>query len=182
MALIIFAAPYAAIGMQLDPHQCAKLAEPRHNRDDARKMKPLPHVYDVALAGGPTGYATLSTDGVPLLRAAPPKDFDGPGDAWSPEHLLLASVEACFLFTFRAVARGFKFDFLSLDLSTTGTVDRKDGATRFTEIVLRPRLTLPKGADPERGQLLLEKGKAACLVTASLAVPVRMEADILAEA
>ena len=142
-------------------------------------MKPLPHIYEVALAGGPAGYATLSTDGVPALRSAPPKDFDGPGDAWSPEHLLLAAVETCFLFTFRAVARGSNFDFLSLELSASGTVDRKDGATRFTEIVLRPRLTVPKGADPERGQRLLEKGKTACLVTASLSVPVRMEAEIL---
>ena len=145
-------------------------------------MKPLPHVYEVALTGGPNGYATISSDGVPPLISAPPKDFDGPGDAWSPEHLLLASVEACFLFTFRAVARGSKLDFVVLDLSSRGTVDRKDGATRFVEIVLMPRLTLPKGADAERASRLLEKGKTACLVTASLSVPVRLEAEILAEA
>jgi organic hydroperoxide reductase OsmC/OhrA len=106
----------------------------------AIEMKPLPHSYEVTLTGGATGYATISTDGVPPLSSAPPKDFDGPGDAWSPEHLLLASVEACFMFTFRAVARGSNFDFLALDLSSRGTVDRKDGATRFTEIVLKPRL------------------------------------------
>jgi peroxiredoxin-like protein len=145
-------------------------------------MKPLPHSYDVTLSGAPTGYATLSTEGVPVLSSAPPKDFDGPGDAWSPEHLLLASVLACFMFTFRAVARGSKFDFASLELSASGTVDRQDGVTRFTEIVLKPRLTLPKGADPERAHRMLEKGKTACLVTASLAVPVRVEAEILAEA
>jgi organic hydroperoxide reductase OsmC/OhrA len=100
----------------------------------------------------------------------------------NPEHLLLAAVAACFMFTFRAVARGSKFDFLSLDLPGSGTVDRKDGTTRFTEIVLRPRLTLPKGADPERANRVLEKGETACPVTASLSVPVRVEAEILAEA
>jgi len=89
-------------------------------------------------------------------------------------------VEACFIFTFRAVARGSKFDFLSLDLSGTA-VDRKDGTTRFTEIVLRPRLTLPKGADLERANRVLEKGKTG-LLTASLSVPVRLESEILAEA
>ena len=145
-------------------------------------MKPLPHFYEVALSGGPTGYATLSTEGVLTLSSAPPKDFDGPGDAWSPEHLLLASVLACFMFTFRAVARGSNFDFLSLELSGSGTVDRQDGVTRFTEIVLKPRLVLAKGADPERANRMLEKGKTACLVTASLSVPVRLEAEILAEA
>ena len=101
-------------------------------------MKPLPHSYEVALSGGPAGDATLSTEGVPALSSAPPKEFDGPGDAWSPEHLLLASVLACFMFTFRAVARGSNFDFLSLDLTGSGPVDRRDGVTRFTEIVLKP--------------------------------------------
>jgi organic hydroperoxide reductase OsmC/OhrA len=154
----------------------------RSNITKKAEMKPLPHSYEVALSGGPTGYATLSTDGVPIMSSAPPKDFDGPGDAWSPEHLLLASVLACFMFTFRAVARGSKFEFVSLDLSGSGTVDQKDGVTRFTEIVLKPRLTLPRGADPGRAQRVLEKGKAACLVTSSLAVPVRLDAEILAEA
>ena len=73
-------------------------------------MKPLPHSYEVTLTGGPTGNATISTDGVPRLSSAPPKEFDGPGDAWSPEHLLLASVLAYFMFTFRALARGSNFD------------------------------------------------------------------------
>ena len=142
-------------------------------------MKPLPHLYEVALSGGPNGYATLLADGAPPLRSAPPTDFDGPGDAWSPEHLLLAAVETCFMFTFRAIAQASKFDFLSLDLSGSGTVDRKDGATRFTEIILKPRLTLPKDADPERARRMLEKGKKACLVTESLSVSVRLEAEIV---
>jgi organic hydroperoxide reductase OsmC/OhrA len=144
-------------------------------------MKPLPHVYEVALFGVPKNHATLTVEGVPALRSAPPKDFDGPGDAWSPEHLLLASVETCFMFTFQAVARASKFDFLSLELSGTGTVDRKDGSTCFTDIVLRSRLTVPKGTDLERARRMLEKGKSACLVTASLSVPVRLESEIVVE-
>jgi organic hydroperoxide reductase OsmC/OhrA len=144
-------------------------------------MKPLPHLYEVNLFSSPKGYATLLTDGVPELRSAPPRDFGGPGDAWSPEHLLLASVESCFVFTFRAVAEASKFDFLSLEVSGSGTVDRKDGGTRFTDIVLRSRLTLPKGTDPERAKRMLEKGKSACLITASLSVAVRLESEIVVE-
>jgi organic hydroperoxide reductase OsmC/OhrA len=131
-------------------------------------------VYKVALSGVPKGYATLVAGGVPALRSAPPKDFDGPGDAWSPEHLLLASVETCFMFTFQAVAQASKFDFLSLELSGSATVDRQDGTIRFTDISLRSRLTVPKGTDLERARRMLEKGKSACLVTASLSVPVHL--------
>jgi len=141
-------------------------------------MKPLPHIYTVQLSGGPEGYAAVSVAGIPELRSAPPADFDGPGDAWSPEYMLMAAVETCFLFTLRVVARASKVEFTSLQLTEEGTVDRKDGATRFTEFVLRPRLMLPAGADRERAMRLLEKSEKACLVSASLSTPVRLEPEI----
>ena len=105
-------------------------------------MQPFPHHYDVRLVGGSSGYAQLATPGAPPLAAAPPPQFDGPGDAWSPEHLLLASVEACFLFTLRAVARHAKVPFHALEVDATGTVVRIGGVTRFSEIVLRPTITV----------------------------------------
>jgi organic hydroperoxide reductase OsmC/OhrA len=142
-------------------------------------MKPLPHHYTVRLAGGPSGYATVSVDGAPELRSAPPPDFDGPGDAWSPEHLLLASLETCLLFTLRAVAAASKVQFLSLELSGEGTVDRSDGVTRFTEIVLRPRLRVPAGTDEGRARRVLEKSEKACLVSASVSTAIRLEPEIV---
>lgn len=144
-------------------------------------MKPLPHQYDVHLTGAPAGYAELSTPGVPNLTVAPPAEYDGPGDAWTPEHLLLASVQACFLFTLRAVARFSKQEFLSLDLDATGTVNRIDGVTRFTEIVLRPTITVAAGSDRDRVLRLLEKSEKSCLVSASLATPIRLEPRIKEE-
>jgi peroxiredoxin-like protein len=141
-------------------------------------MKPLPHRYDVQLTGGPAGYAVVSSIGLPELRTAPPRDYDGPGDAWSPEHLLLAAVQTCFLFTLRAVARASKLEFQALELDAQGTVDRRDGVTRFTEIVLRPRLTVAPGADRARAASVLEKSEKACLVSASLSTPIRLEPEI----
>ena len=141
-------------------------------------MKPFPHRYEVRITGGPEGYATLSSGGVPDLRTAPPLDFDGPGDAWSPEQLLLAAVQACFLLTFRAVAAASRIEFASLAVEGEGIVDRQDGRTRFTEIILRPRLTLPAGADWVRVQRALEKAERTCLVSASLDTPIRLEPEI----
>ena len=142
-------------------------------------MKPLPHRYDVTLAGGPAGYATVTVEGAPPLRSAPPLDFDGPGDAWSPEHLLLAAVETCFLFTLRAVAHASRIEFTALEVRATGTVDRQDGVMRFTEIVLRPKLTLPAGADRDRALRALDKSERTCLVTASLSTPIRLEPEVV---
>ncbi|MBI3401300.1 MAG: OsmC family protein [Acidobacteria bacterium] len=142
-------------------------------------MQPFPHHYDAHLAGGPTGYVRLSTAGLPDISAAAPKDFDGPGDAWSPEQLLLAAVETCFLLTLRAVAGMSKLEFTALDVTIDGVVDRQNGVTRFTEIVLRPRMTVAPGTDHGRALRVMEKSEKACLVSASLSTPIRLEAEII---
>ena len=141
-------------------------------------MKPLPHDYDVELTGSSQGYATVSAAGLPDLTAAPPREFDGPGDAWSPEHLLLASVSSCFLFTFRAVASASHAAFLDVDARTWGQVSRAGGVTRFTEIVVRATVTAVPGSDIEVLRRAIDKTTAHCLVSSSLATPVRVEAVV----
>lgn len=143
-------------------------------------MKPLPHSYRGHLTGGPSTYGELTAGHVPALRTAPPPQFDGPGDAWSPEELLLAAIESCFLFTFQAVARSSKLEFLNLDLDAEGTVQREDRVTRFTEIILRAVLTVPAGTDRARAFDALDKTKSACLVSASISTPIRLVADVRA--
>jgi organic hydroperoxide reductase OsmC/OhrA len=142
-------------------------------------MKPLPHRYDVQLKAGPTGYAHLDCVGRRTLASAPPIEFGGPGDAWSPEHLLLASVEACFLFTFRAVARASNLEFMNANIHVEGTVDRQGAVTRFTDIVIRPRLTFAPGIDRAKVAAAVAKTEKNCLVSATLAIPIRVEADIV---
>jgi len=142
-------------------------------------MKPLPHRYDVQLTGGPEGHAHLLSVGRPTLPTAPPREFGGPGDAWSPEHLFLASVEACFLFTFRAVARASHVHFVDMNVHAEGTVDRQGGETRFVEILLRPRIIVAPGCDREKLAQVIAKTGKACLVTASLSTPVRVAAEIV---
>ncbi len=121
----------------------------------------------------------LSATGLPEMQIAPPEDFDGPGDAWSPEHLLMAAVESCFLFTFQAIAHASKLSFTSMELSGEGIVDRQDGVTRFSAIVLRPRVLIANSNDRDRAMRILEKSEKACLVSASLSTPIRLEPEIV---
>lgn len=138
-------------------------------------MKPLPHEYAAHLSGSSAGYADLSSDGLPVLRLGVPLEYDGPGDAWSPEHLLLAAVQGCLLLTFRAIAKLSQLPFVSLAIDAAGTVNKQDGVARFTEIVLRPVLTVPRGTDHGRARRVLERSEKACLVAASLSTPIRLE-------
>jgi organic hydroperoxide reductase OsmC/OhrA len=77
------------------------------------------------------------------------------------------------------VAKASRVELLALDLSSEGTVDRQDGVTRFTEIVLRPRLTIGPGTDRDRALAVLQKSERGCLVSASLATPVRLEPELV---
>ena len=69
-------------------------------------------------------------------------------------------------------------DFVSLEVETGGTVNRENGAIRFTDIVVRPTLIVPAGTDRGRAMNLLHKAEKACLVSASLATPIRLEPEI----
>ena len=75
-------------------------------------------------------------------------------------------------------ARISKVEFASLELDAIGTVDRQEGVTRFSEIVLRPKLTVAPGTDRERVIRVLEKSEKACLVSASLSTPIRLEPTV----
>jgi uncharacterized OsmC-like protein len=83
------------------------------------------------------------------------------------------------LFTLRGVARACGLELLKCDVEAEGTVDRTDRVTRFTEIVLRSRLHLARGVDRALARRAVEKAERACLISASLATPVRLELELL---
>jgi organic hydroperoxide reductase OsmC/OhrA len=141
-------------------------------------MTPLPHHYHVELTGTPAG-CVASSAGVPDMTIAPPTQYDGPGDTWCPEQMLLSAVAACFVFTFRAVARAMKTPFVSVDVSASGTVAKAAGVVRFVEIVLYPRITVPAGSDRDRLLTTVDQSENRCLVAASLSVPVRVEMQVV---
>ena len=143
-------------------------------------MQPLPHHYSVRASGDPKRSVRLASHNLPVLFSAPPKEFDGPGDQWSPEELFLAAVGDCFVLTFRAIARASKLSWKHLDASVEGLLERRERTTRFTRIAVHAELTLDDPASDENyAQLALEKAEKDCLVTNSLAVPVELEARVV---
>jgi len=131
-------------------------------------MHPYPHLYTVEARADATGDVEISGDKLPTLATAPPAEFDGPGDRWSPETLLCAAVADCFVLSFRSVARASRLDWTSLDCRATGTLDRVEGTSRFTEIVVAATLRVPTGTDQERASRLMAKAEHLCLISNSL--------------
>ncbi len=142
-------------------------------------MHPFPHRYAVNAAVRPDGDVPLSTEGVRIIESAPPKEFDGPGNQWSPEGLLTASVADCFALNFRAIAKASKYAWLSLEARTEGTLDRLDGKMRFTRFDTHAKLYVPGGADMERAKKLLEKAEQTCLVANSLSSERHLTVEVV---
>jgi organic hydroperoxide reductase OsmC/OhrA len=58
-------------------------------------------------------------------------------------------------------------------------VDRDGRITRFTEVVLRPTLTVASGTDRALALRALTKAEGACLVSASVSTPIRLDPEVV---
>lgn len=141
-------------------------------------MKPYPHIYRVEAHGAAAGTVPVSCAGVPDIETAPPPEFDGPGDVWSPETLLVAAVANCFILTFRSVARAAQLGWEHLECHVDGVLERSAGAAQFTRFTTRAALTVKAGADHGKARELLERAEKACLIANSLRGERHLEAQI----
>lgn len=139
----------------------------------------LPQNYTVSASAKSQGHVQLTAENLPTLESAPPKEFGGPGNIWSPEDFLVAAVADCFVLSFRAIAAASKFEWTNLECSASGKLDKVERAIQFTEITVSATLMVPAGADEARALKLLEKAEQACFITNSLKAPAHLDAKIV---
>ena len=131
-------------------------------------MKAFPHQYLVSASGSEQSAVELSSSGLMPMASAAPPEFDGPGDLWSPETLLVAAVSDCFILTFRAISKASGLRWTKVSCNSSGTVDRNEGVTRFTAINLDIRLEVPSESDIEKAKKIVEKAERSCVISNSL--------------
>jgi organic hydroperoxide reductase OsmC/OhrA len=141
-------------------------------------MQDFPHRYTVAASARTDGDVALESARLASLASAPPAEFGGPGDRWSPETLLVAAVADCFTLGFRAIARASKLEWVSLRCEVEGTLDRVERVTQFTGFKVRATLQVPPGTNVERAQGLLEKAEKTCLISNSLKGASHLETSV----
>ncbi len=141
-------------------------------------MQEYPHHYKIAAEATADGDVILSGEGVCDIVSAPPKEFDGPGDKWSPESLLVASVADCFILSFRGIARASKLPWNSLRCEVVGTLERSEGTTKYTSFLVRATLEVFEETRGERAYRILEKAEKSCLITNSLSGETHLEAVV----
>ena len=141
-------------------------------------MHPFPHRYVVAAQAGTRGDVSLQSDGVPPLATETPEEFDGPGDRWSPETLLVGAVADCFVLTFRGIAAKSRLSWTSIACSVDGLLDRVDNVTRFTRFDLHVRLGVPEGTDVQLARRVMDRAESTCLIARSLNAESHLDARV----
>jgi len=98
---------------------------------------------------------------------------------WTPEQLLLCSLAGCFTTTFNDVARASKFEYTDLEVEIEACVRRsRTAGWNFTEILIRPRLTVASEDRREAGLALLRRTKSVCMISRAITVPQTMEPTV----
>jgi peroxiredoxin-like protein len=141
-------------------------------------MQNFPHYYHAQAMGQPTGTLATHSGELTTLDIAAPKEFNGPGDKWSPEELLVASVADCLILTFRAVANASKLEWSELSCKAKGTLEMVERKTQFTEIHIDASLKINSADDEEKALQLLEKAENSCLITNSLKAKTHLKANV----
>jgi organic hydroperoxide reductase OsmC/OhrA len=140
-------------------------------------MQPFPHSYRVTVEAFEGDVVALRSPGLPMISSAPPEQFDGPGNCWSPETLLAASVGDCFVLTFRAVGVA-RLKWNAIDCEVTGTLDRIDKRTQFTHFEIRAHLRVPTETDIGQARRALERAEHNCLISNSLNATIHLSAKV----
>jgi len=119
--------------------------------------------------------ALLSAAGKPDVGVGSPPEFRGFADQWSPEDLLVGSLNTCLMLTFFALAQSKGVTPLAYGSSAEGLLENVEGKYRITEVSVAPKVTLKSEEDVNVArQLMEEKVEANCFITNSISGKVKL--------
>jgi organic hydroperoxide reductase OsmC/OhrA len=105
------------------------------------------------------------------LAASSATEFGGDGNKANPEEMFVASLSSCHMLWFLALARAEGVRVASYQDDAEGTLD----GTRFTRVVLRPRVAFDGELDEERIESLHHRAHERCFIANSVSCPVEVE-------
>src|SRR5437879_4557470 len=127
------------------------------------------------------GYEVRCAGKAPIIGSSDPA-FRGDPSMHNPEELLVASVSACHMLWYLHLAAEAKVVVCAYEDAVEGTMtEAAGGAGRFTEMILRPRVTLARGGDPALAQRLHGTAHEKCFIANSVNFPIRVEPTIAVE-
>ena len=118
---------------------------------------------------------TIEAAGKPAIAGSSDPAFRGDRDRWNPEELLVASVSACHKLWYLHLCADAGIAVLAYVDEAQGTMIDSAQAGRFSEIVLRPRVTLRAGDNRSLAEQLHHAAHEKCYIANSVNFPIRCE-------
>lgn len=112
------------------------------------------------------------------LEIGPASEFNGKPETLNPEEMFVAAINSCIMTTFFYFVRKSNIEILSYHSDAQGRVEKQRDGFRFTNVEVRVKVTLRQ---PDLAEKVREFGHLAekyCLVSRSLACPVRYHLEI----
>ncbi|MBP2293438.1 OsmC family protein [Azospirillum rugosum] len=129
---------------------------------------------------GTSGYKAYSRDhdiaipGKPAIAGSSDPAFRGDATRHNPEDLLVASLSACHMLWYLHLCAVNGIAVTAYRDDASGTMTEGDGRPgRFTEVTLRPHVTIAPGSDPAKADSLHHEAHEQCFVANSVNFPVR---------
>ena len=117
----------------------------------------------------------------PILIANPP-ELDGAPREWTPEDLLIGSIETCLLLTFTAMIERHHLPVEAYYSETEGLLELEDGTYHFSEITIRPTIIISDAAGADRVLKFLDAAHRECLVANSVTTAVAVKPHVVMSA
>jgi organic hydroperoxide reductase OsmC/OhrA len=123
---------------------------------------------------------TITGAGKPQLAGSSDPAFRGDPSRYNPEELLVASLSACHMLSYLHVCAVNGVVVTDYTDDAVGTMEETaDGGGAFTEVTLRPTVTIAAGSGEEKAKSLHEEAQRLCFIANSVKFPVRHEARII---
>lgn len=138
-------------------------------------------VWTGAAKGRTKNYDTYSREcridfvGKPSIRATSASVFRGDPALANPEDLLVASLSACHFLSYVALCARSGVEVISYEDEASGTMSRFERGFHFTDVLLKPRVTIAGGSDSEKALALHARAHQECFIANSVNFPVRHE-------
>jgi organic hydroperoxide reductase OsmC/OhrA len=119
----------------------------------------------------------LTAEGKPPIEGSAARPFHGDASRWNPEETLIAALVECHLLSYLYLAAKTGIVVESYTDAATGIIQTEGEAGRFTEVTLRPAVTISSG-DAALAQTLHDEAERICFIAQSVNFPVRHEPTI----
>lgn len=125
--------------------------------------------------------AKLYTQNGLTLDFSKPPEYRGMQGTLTPEDAFVSSVITCLACTFDSISAKMRLSISKYESEGTGIVDRVDGIEKFSRIMVRVRITIPKETNKDSVSKAIDRARANCLVAASISTPIDYDVSIETE-